>query len=70
MTESRDCLTCANKYNVESDDLQMENLPETQSMCPVYRLHSRVNGWLQGVAALRDSRCVVAEAPAWGSQGH
>lgn len=46
MTESRDCLTCANKYNVESDELQMENLPETQSMCPVRVSVALAYGWV------------------------
>lgn len=45
MTESRDCLTCANKYDVEPDELQMENLPETQSICPV-RVISGARAWV------------------------
>lgn len=44
MTESRDCLTCANKYNVESPELQTENLPETHAprACQLLWL---VGGW-------------------------
>lgn len=46
MTESHDCLTCANKYKVESDELHMENLPETQSMCPVRVSAAVACGWV------------------------
>lgn len=46
MTESRDCLTGANKYNAESLELQTENLPETRSMCLMHISVALACGWV------------------------
>lgn len=46
VTESRDCLISANKYNVEPHELQTKNHQKLRAcaLC-VYQGHSRVGGW-------------------------
>ena len=65
MTESRDCLTSATKYNVEPYELQTGHRPETQSMCLVCVSVALACGWV----AVRctgscPSRCEVC---GWGT---